>query len=142
MPSNEAMLAEIDSQRQALKRSRERERAKTEEIVDAVGVVAGGAAAGYVAAKYSGKELFGLTPNLAIGTGLTVVGMMGWAGKNASRLSTAVGTGVLAYEVGTRVAAKVSQQKPGTVSGQFSGAVDIDQLEERWAELERGRRAA
>jgi hypothetical protein len=86
----------------AMARMREKYKEHVEEVVDLAATIAGGAGAGYLDAKYGTKTLMGLTPNMAAGGALTVVGLMGWAGKQSELLGS-LGCGMLAYEGGKRV---------------------------------------
>lgn len=79
---------------------------KAEATVETAGVIAGGALSGYLEAKYSDQDLWGINYGLAGGALLTVVGMMQWAGKS-SNIVGSVGEGMLAYEAGRRVGLNV-----------------------------------
>ena len=106
------MLGEIDRLRTHQKTLRERAKEKAEEAGEAIAVVLGGAAAGLSEAKITARPL-GLSPNLIGGVALSVVGLVGWAGKH-SGLITGLGTGILAYEAGVAVLKKMQQQAPAT----------------------------
>lgn len=70
-----------------------------EETVERAVTVAGGAAGGVIDAKFEGKTLMGINPNMAIGGIATIVGIAGWAGKTSDMVGS-FGVGVLAYEAG------------------------------------------
>jgi len=74
-----------------------------ERTVETAMTLGGGAIAGYMQNKYPDKEVLGVNAGLAISAALTIVGITDWAGKQ-SRALGAVGEGMLAYEVGRRVA--------------------------------------
>jgi hypothetical protein len=106
--SKETMLAKLnEKQGKAIKYLREKLKGKAEEAVDMAATIGGGAAAGYIEANYPNKEFFGVNAGLAGGALAVVVGMMGWAGSQSPAVAS-VGTGMLAYEAGRRVARNVS----------------------------------
>ena len=114
------MLGEIDRLRTLQKTLRERAKEKAEEAGEAIAVVLGGAAAGLSEAKITARPL-GLSPNLIGGVALSVVGLIGWAGKH-SGLITGLGTGVLAYEAGKAVLAKMQTQAQQPATAGMVGA--------------------
>jgi hypothetical protein len=87
----------------AMARLRAKAKEKAEGTVETAAVVGGGALAGYIEASYPDKEVFGVNAGLAAGAVLTVVGLMGYAGKS-SHIVGSLGEGMLAYEAGRRVA--------------------------------------
>ena len=65
--------------------------------------IGGGALGGYVQQKWGDKELLGVNAGLAAGSAAAIVGIMGWGGEFSETMG-AIGTGMLAYEAGRRVA--------------------------------------
>jgi hypothetical protein len=86
----------------AMARFKEKAKEKAESAIETAAVIGGGALAGYVGANYD-TEFMGVNAGLAAGAALTVVGIMGWAGRS-SHIVGSLGEGMLAYEVGKRVA--------------------------------------
>lgn len=97
-------LATIDKQSAQLRSLREKAKEAAESTAATIAVFVGGAAGGYIEKKYgSGNtKWFGVDPGLAIGSALTVTGLMGWAGRSSDYIGS-VGEGILAFEIGKRV---------------------------------------
>ena len=96
-----------------LKHAHEKAKEATEEVVEKVAVVGGGAAAGFISAKFPDASLAGINAGLGIGAALTLVGVFNVAGRSSNLIGD-LGAGMLAYETGTRVFAAVnaSGQQP------------------------------
>jgi hypothetical protein len=94
--------------KEAMARFRSKAKEKAEATVETAAVIGGGALAGYIEATYPDKEIAGINMGLAAGAVLTVVGMLGYAGKS-SHIVGSLGEGALAYEAGRRVAAKAAE---------------------------------
>jgi predicted transcriptional regulator len=89
----------------ALSNLRAKMKEHAEQTVEVAATVGGGAIAGYLGVNYSSWQLAGIDAGMAVGAIATVVGLMGWAG-NSSNVIGSLGTGMLAYEAGKKVAEK------------------------------------
>lgn len=116
MASNTQLLSELDSVNRRLSNTRKKASDKLEQAVTTAGVVAGGAGAGWVDAKYGDKKIAGVGVNLVVGMGLTAVGLMEWAGRQ-SNVVGAVGTGMLSYEAGKEVRERTLKSSSSSVQG-------------------------
>jgi hypothetical protein len=103
LPAIVKKYKELSRDKEAMSRLRAKAKEKAEETVETAAVIGGGALAGYIEASYPDKEFMGVNAGLAGGAVLTVVGLMGWAGRS-SHIVGAAGEGMLAYEAGRRVA--------------------------------------
>lgn len=97
MASQEQLLDRLDSAERRASRLRDKARTAVEDAVVTVATVSGGAVAGFLDAKYYDTRPLGIGIPLLAGSGLTVIGLMGWAGRQ-SRFVGAVGSGLLTSE--------------------------------------------
>jgi len=97
MASNEQLLDELGRTRDRQKSMRIRAERKMEQALDLGAVVAGGAAAGYVDAKWGEKKMLGMGINLAVAATALAVGVLEWGGKASGPIGF-TGAGILAAE--------------------------------------------
>lgn len=99
----EKFADEIKRLKEQKKRIAEKAGEATERTVGTAVTIGGGALGGYIDGEKPDWEIMGLNANTMVGAGVTVVGLMGWAGKQWSDMMMNLGEGMLAYEAGKRV---------------------------------------
>jgi len=120
MATQEQLLDRLDASERRAIRLRDKAKGAVEEAVNTVATVTGGAAAGFMDARWFDKRPLGLGLPLLTGGALTVVGLMGWAGKQSS-LVGALGSGMLTAEAYKAVYSR--SREGGATSGLGSGHV-------------------
>lgn len=102
--SKSTLSEKLAKARNALASTRDKYKDNAAKTAHTAFTIAGGAAGGYVDKKWGDKEVLGVNANLAAGSVAAIVGIMGWGGEFSDTLGS-IGTGMLAYEAGKRVAA-------------------------------------
>lgn len=97
MPSNVALMEEIDRSKRREKRAKEKVATKFEEVTGYAGTILGAGAAGYMDAKYPGKRVLSVGLPMAVGLAGIGVGIGEYAGK-ASHFVGGLGAGLVGAE--------------------------------------------
>ena len=101
------MMSEIKKYKERTSKLREKAKESAERTVESAATIGGGALGGYIHAEYGDKEYFGVEAQTVAGAVATIVGIMDLAGKQSSMVG-ALGEGILAYDLGRRVAEKLA----------------------------------
>ena len=113
-------LEKLDRAKKAAVSMRDKAEQAAEKSMGTLAIVGGGALGGFLDSRY--PTVWGVDTGWVAGGLLTAVGIFGVAGKHSDLISDA-GAGVLAYEVGLRVAAtaKVKPEKEVAVGYMSEG---------------------
>jgi hypothetical protein len=119
--ANGAILEELDKAQKSAKTSRDRAKRGAEKIVNKAMVLGGGAAAGGIDGKYPDKKIMGVRQPMLAGAALSIVGLMNAAGRYSDAIGS-LGDGMLAYELGLMVKARVKPATTTTAGVDYVGA--------------------
>jgi F0F1-type ATP synthase assembly protein I len=126
MATQEQMLAALDRSERRAARLRDQAKTAVEDAVATVATIGGGAVAGFLDARYYDTRPLGMGLPLLTGASATIVGLMGWAGRQ-SRFVGAVGSGLLTAETYKAV---YQRSKPeGSSAGYMTGAAYPQQMQ-------------
>lgn len=148
MPSNTALMEEIDKGRKRERSIKARVAAKSEEITGYAGTVAGGGIGGYIDAKWPKRKLLSVGLPTALGVTGLAVGICEWAGR-ASHFVGGVGAGLLGAEAYKLVYDKTAKSTTAGEVGAGRGGggalpardpVTLDQMRAQLADVMRAGR--
>jgi len=138
MASNEKILDELEAANRRAKSTKERAAKKAEEVVDMAGAILGGGVGGALDAKYPNKKIAGVGLGMLAGATACAVSLLGYGGK-ANGFIGNTGAGLLAWEFGKAMHARLSTQGTSGVAGALgSRPANLHDLRSQLGELARG----